>query len=60
MKFLSVVALAGLASAQFGCKPGTYACTPNARGWMVCNTSGIWVVSSPPPLSPFLPAYLPT
>lgn len=22
-----------------GCTPGTYACTGDAKGWMVCNTS---------------------
>jgi len=32
---------------QWGwCKPGTYACLANKKGWKVCNTSHKWVVSS--------------
>lgn len=39
-----VAALASVAAASphnppKGCTPGTYACTGDAKGWMVCNTS---------------------
>lgn len=27
------------------CKPGIYACTPDKKGWLVCNTGYKWVVS---------------
>ncbi|CAM1506092.1 Fc.00g057330.m01.CDS01 [Cosmosporella sp. VM-42] len=48
MKFTlaAVLALAACASAApkpKGCTPGTYACTPDALGWQVCNTSRKWV-----------------
>lgn len=27
------------------CTPGTYACTPDSKGWQVCNVDHTWVVS---------------
>lgn len=27
------------------CRPGSYSCTWNNRGWRVCDWSGHWVVS---------------
>ena len=27
-----------------GCKPGTYRCTLNKKGWETCSTSRNWVV----------------
>jgi hypothetical protein len=52
MKFSTVLGFAAIASAspQWGCKPGTYSCTPNHKGWQVCSTARQWVVSSSPTL----------
>ncbi len=36
------------------CKPGTYSCTPDKKGWRVCDWSGHWVVSSLLSLNSFL------
>ncbi len=30
------------------CRPGTYSCTTNKKGWRVCDISGHWVVSTTP------------
>lgn len=27
------------------CTPGTYSCTPDNKGWQVCNVDHTWVVS---------------
>jgi hypothetical protein len=27
------------------CTPGTYSCTPDSKGWQVCNVDHAWVVS---------------
>lgn len=51
-----IIPVLALAAAAFGsptqdkrweCKPATYSCTHNHKGWQVCNTSGQWVVSCP-------------
>ncbi|KAG3186408.1 hypothetical protein PC129_g25262 [Phytophthora cactorum] len=55
---------AAAAPKSYGCKPGTYACKSNAKGWQVCNTEGVWVDGGkcppktvckfyPPSLSPY-------
>ncbi|KOS17421.1 hypothetical protein ESCO_006475 [Escovopsis weberi] len=52
MKFIAtVIALAALATAapspdsntSSQCKPGTYACTGDADGWVVCDVTGHFV-----------------
>lgn len=42
---LASVAAASPRNPPKGCTPGTYACTGDAKGWMVCNTSRQFVVS---------------
>ncbi|KAK0656766.1 hypothetical protein B0T16DRAFT_452297 [Cercophora newfieldiana] len=34
---------ANAAQGGWGCKPATYRCSWNKKGWEVCNTSGYWV-----------------
>ena len=44
--FVAALATLGAASPPKGCTPGTYSCTPDAKGWQVCDVSRAWVVSS--------------
>ncbi|KAF5005666.1 hypothetical protein FDECE_7900 [Fusarium decemcellulare] len=41
--FVTALASFGVANAAPKCKPGTYSCTPDAKGWQVCDVTGKWV-----------------
>lgn len=49
--FTTILAIAAVATAavprdahtDMDCHPGTYSCTPDAKGWRVCDVSGHWV-----------------
>ncbi|KAM5348976.1 hypothetical protein ACJ41O_008799 [Fusarium nematophilum] len=47
--FVTALATLGAASpapgkpAPPGCTPGTYACTPDTKGWQVCGVDRKWV-----------------
>lgn len=43
--FVAALATLGAASPPKGCTPGTYSCTPDAKGWQVCDVTRTWVVS---------------
>ncbi|KAF4333302.1 hypothetical protein FBEOM_12888 [Fusarium beomiforme] len=38
-----MAALAAATPAPKGCTPGTYSCTPDLKGWQVCNVDRTWV-----------------
>jgi hypothetical protein len=44
--FVAALATLGAASPPKGCTPGTYSCTPDTKGWQVCDVTRTWVVSS--------------
>ncbi|KAJ9419079.1 hypothetical protein QL093DRAFT_2015391 [Fusarium oxysporum] len=39
----TMAAITAATPAPKGCTPGTYSCTPDLKGWQVCNVDRTWV-----------------